>query len=170
MEKNVDIQRGGATIQTQPQPTQQTAAGFEFPTQVISLPSEGKVYDSTNPLSKGTLEIKYLTAKEEDILADTNLINKGLVLDKLLESVVVEPGVNINDLVLGDKNAILITSRILAFGTDYDVTINDPADNIPVSVTVDLSKIKIKEVDDLKLNRDNEYEFNLPRTKTPIKF
>ena len=84
MEENVDIQRGGATIQTQPQPTQQTAAGFEFPTQVISLPSEGKVYAESNPLSKGTLEIKYMTAREEDILADRNLINKGIVLQKLL--------------------------------------------------------------------------------------
>ena len=151
------------------QPTQ-TQKSFAFPTETISLPSKGLVYPESNPLSKGEITIKLMTAKEEDIITNQNLIRKGLHLDKLLESVVVEPGVNINDLVLGDKNAILITSRILAFGTEYDVTINDPGDNEPASVTIDLSKIKIKEVDESKLNRDNEYEFILPKSKTPIKF
>ena len=151
------------------QPTQ-TQKSFQFPTEIISLPSKGLVYAESNPLSKGEVTIKLMTAKEEDIITNQNLIRKGLHLDKLLESVVVEPGVNINDLVLGDKNAILITSRILAFGTEYDVTINDPVDNEPASVTIDLSKIKIKDIDESKLNRNNEYEFILPKSKTPIKF
>ena len=169
MEENIEQQvtRG---LGQQPTQSTQTQKSFPFTTEIITLPSKGLVYPESNPLSKGEITIKLMTAKEEDIITNQNLIRKGLHLDKLLESVVVEPGVDINDLVLGDKNAILVSSRILAFGTDYDVTINDPADNIPVSVTVDLSKIKIKEVDDLKLNRDNEYEFILPRTKTPIKF
>jgi hypothetical protein len=93
-----------------------------------------------------------------------------LVLDKLLESILVEPGVKIDDLFIGDKNAILIASRILAYGPEYDVTVNDPGDNEPANVTIDLSKIKIKEVDESKLNRENEYEFILPKSKTPIKF
>jgi hypothetical protein len=166
MEENIEQQvtRGLGT-----QPTQ-TQKSFQFPTEVISLPSKGLVYSESNPLSKGEVTIKLMTAKEEDIITNQNLIRKGLHLDKLLESVVVEPGVNINDLVLGDKNAILITSRILAFGTEYDVTINDPGDNEPVNITIDLSKIKIKEVDESKLNRNNEYEFILPKSKTPIKF
>ncbi len=169
MEENIEQQvtRG---LGQQPTQSTQTQKSFPFTTEIITLPSKGLVYPESNPLSKGEITIKLMTAKEEDIITNQNLIRKGLHLDKLLESVVVEPGVDINDLVLGDKNAILVSSRILAFGTDYDVTINDPADNVPVSVTVDLSKIKIKEVDDLKLNRDNEYEFILPRTKTPIKF
>ena len=166
MEQNIEQQvtRGLGT-----QPTQ-TQKSFQFPTETISLPSKGLVYQESNPLAKGEITIKLMTAKEEDIITNQNLIRKGLHLDKLLESVVVEPGVNINDLVLGDKNAILISSRILAFGTEYDVTINDPADNEPVPVTIDLSKIKIKEIDESKLNRDNEYEFILPKSKTPIKF
>ena len=169
MEENIEQQvtRG---LGQQPTQSTQTQKSFPFTTEIITLPSKGLVYPESNPLSKGEITIKLMTAKEEDIITNQNLIRKGLHLDKLLESVVVEPGVDINDLVLGDKNAILVSSRILAFGTDYDVTINDPADNEPVSVTVDLSKIKIKEVDDLKLNRDNEYEFILPRTKTSIKF
>ena len=108
MEENINIQRGATPVQTQPQ---QTTSTFNFPTQVISLPSEGKVYVESNPLSKGTLEIKYLTAREEDILADSNLINKGVVLDKLLESVVVQVGVNADDLVTGDKKEIYKLAR-----------------------------------------------------------
>lgn len=143
---------------------------FPFPTEVISLPSKGLVYPESNPLSKGEVTIKLMTAKEEDILTSANLIKKGIQLDKLLESIVVEPGVNINDIVIGDKNAILITSRILAFGPEYEVTVNDPEEKEPVTVKVDLSKIKIKEVNESQLNRQNEYDFVLPLSGTPIKF
>jgi hypothetical protein len=150
--------------------TQQAQKSYPFPTEVISLPSKGLVYPESSPLSKGEITIKLMTAKEEDILTSSNLVKKGIHLDKLLESVVVEPGVNINDLLIGDKNAILVTSRILAFGPEYEVTINDPNENEPVKVVIDLSKIQIKELDESKLNRNNEYEFILPISKTPIKF
>ena len=131
---------------------------YPFPTEIISLPSKGLCYPETSPLSKGEVTIKLMTAKEEDILTSANLVKKGVHLDKLLESVVVEAGVNINDLLVGDKNAILISSRVLAFGPEYEVTINDPNENEPVKVTVDLSKIQIKEIDESKLNRKNEYD------------
>jgi hypothetical protein len=111
-----------------------------------------------------------MTAKEEDILTSSNLIRKGIHLDKLLESVVVEEGVNVNDLLIGDKNAILVTSRILAFGPEYNVTVNDPEEKEPVEVNVDLSKIKIKEIDESILNRNNEYTYTLPVSKKVIKF
>jgi hypothetical protein len=154
----------GATTNTHSQHS------FPFPTEVITLPSKGLCYPESNPLSKGEITIKLMTAKEEDILTSTNLIRKGMQLDKLLESIVVEPGVNINDLIIGDKNAILVTSRILAFGPEYSVTINDPEEKEPVETTVDLSKIKIKEIDESLLNRNNEYDFILPVSKTSIKF
>ena len=83
---------------------------YEFPTEVISLPSEGKCYPEGHPLSSGQVTIKYMTAKEEDILSSQNLIKKGIVLDKLLESVVVDS--SIDDLVVGDKNAIMLATRI----------------------------------------------------------
>jgi hypothetical protein len=164
MEQNVEQQVTRGQLQ------QQTQKTYPFPTEILSLPSKGLCYPESNPLSKGEITIKLMTAKEEDILTSTNLIKKGIQLDKMLESIVVEPGVNINDLVIGDKNAILITSRILAFGPEYDVTINDPEEREAVEVTVDLSKIKIKEIDESKLNRQNEYDFVLPVSKTPIKF
>lgn len=143
---------------------------YPFPTEVISLPSKGLCYPETSPLSKGEITIKLMTAKEEDILTSANLVKKGIHLDKLLESVVVEPGVNVTDLLIGDKNAILISSRVLAFGPEYEVTINDPNENHPVKVVVDLLKIQIKEIDESLLNRKNEYDYTLPNSKTPIKF
>jgi len=157
----------------QSQPTQQQYSApkqYPFPTEIISLPSKGLVYPESNPLSKGEITVKLMTAREEDILTSTALIKKGIQLDKLLESIVVEPGVNINDLVIGDKNAILVTSRILAFGPEYQAKINDPFDNEEIDITIDLSQIKIKEIDENKLNRSNEYDFFLPISKTNIKF
>jgi hypothetical protein len=153
-----------------PQPYQSTPKSFPFPTEIISLPSKGLCYPEGHPLAKGEITIKLMTAKEEDILTSVNLVKKGLHLDKLLESVVVEPNVKIDDLLIGDKNAILITSRILAFGSEYKVSIVDPNEKESVEVIVDLSKINIKEIDESLLNRQNEYSFTLPASKAQIKF
>jgi hypothetical protein len=167
-QQNVEQQvtRGLGNQQT----AQSQTKSFPFPTEVITLPSKGLVYPESSPLSKGEITIKLMTAKEEDILTSTNLIKKGIQLDKLLESIVVEPGVNVNDLVIGDKNAILITSRILAFGPEYITKIVDPFDSEETEVNIDLTTIKVKEVDESLLNRQNEYSFILPNSKTPIKF
>jgi hypothetical protein len=143
---------------------------YPFPTEVISLPSKGLCYPETSPLSKGEITIKLMTAKEEDILTSSNLIRKGIVLDKLLESIIVDSSVNINDLLIGDKNAIFVASRILAYGPEYDVVINDPIENVPVDVKVDMTKLGIKEIDDSLLNRNNEYEFKLPKSGANVKF
>ena len=145
-------------------------ANYDFPTEVIELPSQGKVYPEGHPLSKGTVEIKYMTAKEEDILASQNLIRKGVVLDKLFESVVVGEGVNVGDIFVGDKNAILLATRILGYGADYEVEVTDPFTLEPQKVSIDLSKIQTKEVDFSNLNSENLYEFELPTLKKTIKF
>jgi hypothetical protein len=145
-------------------------ANFEFPTEVITLPSKGLIYSENNPLSKGSVEIKYMTAREEDILASQNLIKKGVVLDKLFESVVVSEGVSVGDISVGDKNAILLATRILGYGADYNVEVTDPFTGESQKVTIDLAKIQTKEVDDSLLNRENRYEFELPISKKKIKF
>lgn len=145
-------------------------ANYDFPTEVITLPSKGLVYPETNPLSKGQIEIKYMTAREEDILASQNLIKKGVVLDKLFESVVVEKDVNIGDITIGDKNAILLATRILGYGSEYNVEVTDPFTGENQKVRIDLSKVQTKDVDDSKLNRNNRYDFELPLLKKKIKF
>ena len=132
-----------------------------FPTEIITLPSEGKCYPTTSPLSKGTLEIKYMTAKEEEILTSQNLIKKGIVLDKLFESIVVDKSVNIDDIILGDKNAIMLATRILGYGSQYKFELMTD-DGETEEVSVDLSKVQTKEVDLNKLNPDNRYKFKTP--------
>jgi hypothetical protein len=147
-----------------------TETNFEFPTEVIGLPSEGLVYPEGHPLRKGTIEIKYMTAKEEDILASQNLIKKGIVLDKLFESVVVEPNVNINDIFIGDKNAILLATRVLGYGKDYEVEITDPFTLEKQNVVIDLAKVETKEVNKSLLNAQNRYTFKLPKSGKEIVF
>jgi hypothetical protein len=141
---------------------------YDFPTEVINLPSEGRVYPESSPLSKGTITIKYMTAKEEDILSSQNLIKKGIVMDKLLESLIVDA--SIDELVIGDKNAIFLAARILGYGPNYDVEITDPFSGNKQKVTIDLSKVKTKDLNLDLLNRRNVYEYELPLSKKKIKF
>lgn len=143
---------------------------YDFPTEVLDLPSKGLVYPKDHPLAKGTIEIKYMTAKEEDILASQNLIKKGVVLDKLFESIIAEKGVNPNDIFIGDKNAILLATRVLGYGPDYNVEITDPFTLERQEVVIDLSKIQTKEVDESVLNRENRYKFTLPSNGKEIEF
>ena len=119
----------------------------KFPTEVIDLPSQGKVYPKDSPLSDGKIELKYMTTREEDILMSQNLIKKGFVIDKLIDSLIVTKGVKQDDLILGDKNAVLIAARILAYGPEYTVKIPNP-NNIDEQIehTFDLAKCEFKEV------------------------
>ena len=145
-------------------------ANYDFPTEIIDLPSIGKCYSDSSPLSKGKVEIKYMTAREEDILSSTNLIRKGVVLDKLFESIVVQDDINVDDILIGDKNAILLATRILGYGADYNVEVNDPFTGEPQKVTIDLSKVQIKEINQEVFNKDNRYEFELPISKKKVIF
>ena len=144
-------------------------ANYDFPTEIISLPSQGKCYSEDNPLSKGTLEIKYMTAREEEILASQNLVRKGVVIDKLFESIIVEKDVNIDDIVLGDKNAILLATRVLGYGPEYKIEMTDSLGE-PQSVTIDLGVVKTKEIDVELLSSENRYEFTTPFGKNKLEF
>lgn len=144
-------------------------ADYDFPTEVISLPSEGKCYPESNPLSKGEIEIKYMTAKEEEILTSQNLIRKGVVLDKLFESIVVDKSINIDDIILGDKNAIMLATRVLGYGKDYIIQVTDDYGS-KKEITVDLSKVQTKDIDVSKLNRENTYKFTTPVGKNELEF
>jgi hypothetical protein len=142
-----------------------------FPTEVIPLPSKGLVYPIDHPLADGFIEMKYMTAREEDILTSQNLIKQGVVLDKLFESLIVTP-VNYGDIYAGDKNAIMMAARILGYGNDYTVEIEDPfSPEDKQIVTIDLSQIEHKEVDfSLFENRKNEFDFTLPNSKRTVTF
>jgi len=138
---------------------------FKFPTEEIELPSKGLLYPKDNPLSSGKVEIKYMTAKEEDILTNQSYIQKGDVLDKLLESVIVDKTINQLDLIVGDKNALLIATRVLGYGSTYEVSIGGRMENI------DLSLLDNKEFDASLIEEGkNEFNFTLPHSNTPITF
>ena len=137
---------------------------FNLPTETIELPSKGLLYPEGHPLSEGTIEIKYMTAKEEDILTNQNYISDGTVLDKLLKSLIITK-FNYGDLIVGDKNAIMIASRILGYGAEYKFKYNG------VEETVDLSKINNKELDESLFTKGkNEFTFDLPASDNTITF
>jgi hypothetical protein len=142
---------------------------YDFPTEVLDLPSEGKVYPKDNPLSSGRITIKLMTAKEEDILSSTNLIKKGVVLDKLFESIIVDK-VNPNDIIIGDKNAILLATRVLGYGPDYDFSFYSSKVGDNVEVKADLTQVKTKEVDMSLFDNKNELEYITPNGKNKITF
>ena len=140
-------------------------AEFKFPTEEIELPSKGIVYPKDNPLSSGKVEIKYMTAKEEDILSNQSYIQKGIVLDKLLKSLIVNKDINFDDIVLGDKNAIFIAARILGYGKNYDVSIKG------IEHTIDLTTFENKPFDTKGLEQGmNEFSFKLPNSGTVLTY
>ena len=143
----------------------------KFPSEVVDLPSKGLLYPKDHPCSSGQIEIKYMTAKEEDILTSRNLIQKGIVLDKLMESVIIDEKVKLDDLLLGDKNAIMIATRILGYGKDYSVQVEDPNTGDKQEETFDLTQIKDKELDEKLFKKgQNEFELDLPASKVKITF
>ena len=145
-------------------------AETKFPTEMVNLPSKGWFYDSANPLSSGEVEVKYMTAKEEDILTSQNLIQKGVVFDKLLDALVVSK-IKLDDMLIGDKNAVLIAARVLAYGKNYEFDYIDPITGEKGKGKLDLTKLKDKEV---KFDKDskgkNEFDFQLPASKRVLTF
>lgn len=136
----------------------------KFPTEMVDLPSKGVLYPKDSPLASGQVEMKYMTAREEDILTNQNYIQNGTVVDKLLQSLIVTP-INYGDLLVGDKNAILIASRILGYGKDYEFEYQG------VKQVVDLSEVKHREVDQSLFKAgENKFSYKMPSTGTVITF
>lgn len=136
----------------------------QFPTEMVTLPSKGLLYPEGNPLKKGEIEMKYMTAREEDILTNQNFIQNGTVIDKLLQSLIVTP-VNFNDLLTGDKNAVLIAARILGYGADYEFEYKGE------KININLTDIKDKPLDESLITEGkNEFSFTLPSSNIAITF
>jgi len=135
---------------------------FDFPTEEIELPSKGLIYPESNPLSSGKIIMKYMTAKEEDILTNQSYIQKGIVLDKLLQALIVSK-INYNDLVIGDKNAIMVAARILGYGKEYSFEYNGEP------YTVDLTTIDNRPFEHSNKGV-NEFNYTLPSTSVQITY
>lgn len=137
---------------------------FKIPTETVELPSKGKHYPEGHPLKEGKVEMKYMTAKEEDILTNQNYITKGIVIDKLLKSLIVTD-FPYDSLLIGDKNAIMVAARILSYGKDYEIEYKGE------TITVDLSEIKDKVFDEeIVATEQGDYQFHLPKSGNEVTF
>jgi hypothetical protein len=137
---------------------------FKLPTEMVELPSKGKFYSEESGLKSGAVEMKYMTAKEEDILTNQSYIQKGTVLDKVMQSLIVSK-IKYDDLLIGDKNALMVAARVLGYGQEYSFMIGGE------SHTVDLSEIDNKPLHpDVEAAEENEFSFTLPHTKYNVTF
>lgn len=141
---------------------------FTVPTEMVDLPSKGLLYPSISPLSSGSVELKYMTAKEEDILTNVNLLRQGLAIEKMLKSLIKSP-ITYEDLTLGDRNALLVAARILGYGKDYVLKITNPTTGESEEITVDLQTLKYKEVD-FSVFQNGEVTYELPFSKNVVTF
>ena len=143
-------------------------ADNKFPSEMIDLPSEGKLYGKDSPLKDGKIEIKYMTAKEEDILTSQNLIKKGVVIDRLIDSLILTTGVKSDDLVLGDKNAVMVAARILAYGPEYSCEVSNPSTGEVSTQTFNLADCPFKKLPEGIT--ENKFEVDLPIAKKKVTF
>jgi|TARA_R110000824_G_scaffold297314_1_gene485503 hypothetical protein len=143
-------------------------ADSKFPSEVIDLPSEGKLYPKEHPCSDGKIEIKYMTAKEEDILTSQNLIKKGVVIDRLMDSLILTPGVKSDDLILGDKNAVMVAARILAYGPEYVCDVVNPNTSETINHTFNLADCPFKKLPEGIT--ENKFKVDLPISKKKVTF
>jgi len=142
----------------------------KFPSEIVDLPSKGLLYPEDSPLRSGKVEIKYMTAKEEDILTSQNLIKKGIVIDSLLKSLIMTEGVNTDDMLLGDKNATMVAARILAYGPEYIATVTDPNTQEVSEHIFDLTDCPFKTIPEDVSLENNEFVITLPASKAEVKF
>lgn len=139
-------------------------AEFKLPTETIDLPSGGHLYSEASGLSSGKIEMKYMTAKEEDILSNQSYIQKGTVLDKLLQSLIVSK-INYNDLLVGDKNALMVAARILGYGAEYKFSYRGEEE------TVNLAELNPKPLSEvITSTTTNEFSFILPMSGNEVTF
>ena len=135
--------------ETPPQMTQNEggSGGFSFvvPTEFVELPSKGRFYNENHPLhNQDTIEIKQMTAKEEDLLTSRALLKKGVVLDRVMKSIIVDKRINTDSLLVGDRNAIMIAARISGYGNEYNTKVNCPSCGATQEYSFDLFDANIQ--------------------------
>ena len=138
---------------------------FETPFDVLELPSKGYLY----PGKPSTVKVEYLTASDENILTSPNLIRSGKVLDVLIERKIKTKDLPLSSLLVGDRNAIMIWLRATGYGEMYPAKMVDPVTYEEFETEIDLTKLKTKELT-VQPNENNEFDFDLPRSKKKIKF
>jgi hypothetical protein len=147
---------------------------FIVPTEMIDLPSKGHFYSEGHPLHNvDTIEIRHLTAREEDILTSESLIKKGLAINKVLQNIIVDKRINVEDLLIGDKNALVIASRVYGYGPYYNVNLTCPSCTSGFEASVDLNEFKLREIkvkETVQKTDNNSFLFTLPKSNFVVEF
>jgi len=145
---------------------------FEVPTESVPLPSGGTVYPAESPLaSQETLDIKAMTAKEEDILTSRTLIKKGTVISALIQSCLIDKSIDPDQMLTGDRNAVMTAIRITGYGSDYNAEVDCPACTERSKQTFSLAELPLKRLEiEPVAPGANLFEFTLPVTKKTVKF
>jgi len=145
--------------------------GWEIPVELVPIPSKGLIYNPESSLyKKESLKIKAMTAREEDILSSAALIKEGTVLDHLIDSCVMED-LDMKDMIMGDRNALMLAIRITGYGPDYPVRSTCDKCGTQNKFNVDLTSIAIKRlsIEPIEIGR-NLFAYTLPVTKKKILF
>ncbi len=146
--------------------------GFEIPVESVPLPSGGAIYPQDSALHNAkTIDIRAMTAREEDILTSRALIKKGTVISSLLQSCMVEKGIDPSKMIVGDRNAVMIALRITGYGSEYDGEVDCPSCGAKSKQSFDLSSLSIKPLQ-IEPSRpgENVFEFFLPVSKKTVQF
>ena len=145
---------------------------YEIPVESVPMPSAGSVYPEGNPLhNRETIEIKAMTAREEDILMSRALLKKGVVITELLKSCIVDKNVDASEMLAGDRNAIMIAVRITGYGADYTVETNCPQCDSRETSTFNLGQMPIKRLTIKPVEPGaNLFSFKLPVSGQDIQF
>jgi len=160
---------------TPPNTTNDTDDLFSFvnPTEFVELPSKGQFYGEDHPLHNvDTIEIKHMTAKEEDILTSETLLKKGIAINRMLTSLIVNKNIRVESLLLGDKNALLVAARITGWGSPYQVNATCPACYNKSDTTFDLNEIQITDIEnlpeDVEVVENGLFAVHLPVSKIQV--
>lgn len=149
---------------------------FVVPTEFVELPSRGAFYGPNHPLhNQETIEVKQLTAKEEDILTSRALLKKGVALERVISSIIIDKSIDPNTLLVGDRNAILISARVSGYGNEYNTKITCPSCGTNQEYSFDLNDTFVYNGQDLKetdatRNEDGTFTTVLPKTKVEVGF
>ena len=178
-------ERVGGTKQTHADPpapqltqgSQESPFSFVVPTEFVDLPSGGLFYAEGHPLhNESTIEIKQMTAKEEDILTSRSLLKKGIALDRVLRNIIIDRNVEVNSLLIGDKNAIVVATRVSGYGSEYTTNVTCPSCGVNQDFTFDLNDCEAKDTADeaedagVVDNKDGTFNVALPRTEIDVTF
>ena len=162
----------------QPSDPASILGGLDFvtPTEFVELPSKGQFYSEGHPLhNQEVIEIKFMTAKDEDILTSQSLLKKGLAIDRFLQNVIVDKSIKPDDLLIGDKNAVLIAARVSGYGDSYDTIVGCPACASKNQVSFDLTQKAVLEsqidtVDYAKKTTDGTFLIKMPFSNLDVEF